>query len=184
MTIARVFPRKTKATPTDVLAFVGDPPTILMPNDPLWNADEIHISCTFTFDLLDAEYLAKQWECFGVPVKIGGPAFDDPGGEFFPGMYLGDGYIITSRGCNNKCWHCDVWKRIKGLQEYPVKDGWILQDDNILACSESHIKAVFEMLNKQKHRPVFSGGLEAKLLKPWHVDLLQKAKPQEMFFCL
>ncbi len=182
MTIARVFPRKTKATPTDALAFVGEPPQMLPANDPFWKAEEIHVSCTFTYDRKDAEYLAYQWGVFGKSVKIGGPAYDDPGGEFIPNRYLGDGYVITSRGCPNKCGHCDVWRRINGLQEYPIKDGWILQDDNILACSESHIRTVFEMLGRQKHRPVLSGGLEPKLLKSWHIELFLKVKPQEMFF--
>jgi hypothetical protein len=175
--IARVFPRITKATPHDELCFYDIPPMLCLPE-----IDEVHVSCTFTFDIPTAEYFAEQWRCMGIPVKVGGPAYDDPGGEFMPGMYLGDGYIITSRGCKNHCWHCDVWKRIKGLQEYPIKDGWILQDDNILACSESHIRAVFEMLGRQKHMPVLSGGLEAKLLKPWHIELLQQVKPKEMFF--
>ena len=57
-----------------------------------------------------------------------------------------------------------------------------MQDDNLLACSESHIRAVFEMLKRQPQRPSFPGGLEAKILKPWHVDLLAEAKPKEMFF--
>lgn len=182
MKIARVFPRRTKATPHDSLAFVGEPPTLLPKNDPLWEVSEIHVSCTFTFDKSYAEYLAEQWEIFGVPVIIGGPAYDDPGDEFVTGLYLDDPYVITSRGCPNHCFHCDVWRRIIGLQEYPIKNGWILQDDNILACSEKHIRAVFDMLGRQKHGPVLSGGLEAKLLKPWHVELLQKVKPQEMFF--
>ena len=101
LTIARVFPRKTKATPNDVLAFVGMPPMILPEDDPLRGVDEIHVSCTFTFDKPYAEHLAEQWTACGVPVKIGGPAYDDPGSEFVPRMYLKDGYIITSRGCKN-----------------------------------------------------------------------------------
>lgn len=155
---------------------------MILRDDPLRLVEEVHISVTFTFDKPEAEYFAEQWQGLDVPVKIGGPAYDDPGGEFVTGKYLDDPYVITSRGCPNKCWHCDVWKRNGTLKEYPIKNGYILQDDNILACSESHIKAVFEMLGRQKHRPVFSGGLEAKLLKPWHVGLLVQVKPQEMFF--
>ena len=42
----RVFPRQTAMTPTDELAFVGDPPL------SLWrpSADEVHVSVTFTWD--------------------------------------------------------------------------------------------------------------------------------------
>jgi hypothetical protein len=39
--LIRVFPRKTKATPDDALAYFGPP-------DQLAEADEIHVSVTFT----------------------------------------------------------------------------------------------------------------------------------------
>ena len=55
-------------------------------------------------------------------------------------------------------------------------------DDNLLACSETHIRKVFDMLKDQPERPVFTGGLEAKLLKPWHVDLLREVKAARMYF--
>jgi len=177
MKIARVFPRITKATPHDELCFYDIPPILCLPE-----IDEVHISVTFTFDISKAEYFAEQWRYVGVPVKVGGPAYDDPGSEFIPGRYLKEGFTITSRGCPNHCWFCSVWKRAGTLRELPIKDGWIIQDDNFLACSESHIREVFEMLKRQKNRPNFSGGLEAKLLKPWHIELLHSAKPQEMFF--
>ena len=35
---------------------------------------------------------------------------------------------------------------------------------------------------RQKRKAEFSGGLEAKLLKPWHVELLADLKPKQMFF--
>ncbi len=178
MKIARVFPRKTAATPTDELAFINCPPMMGMPE-----FDEIHISVAFTYDLPIAEWLFKQWEMVGVPVKIGGPAFNEQGGNFVPGMYLKKGYVITSRGCPNRCWFCAVPKR-EGykLRELPITQGWNILDDNILACSESHIRAVFEMLKKQPEKPVFTGGLEARLLKPWHVDLLREAGTKRMYF--
>lgn len=84
MKIARVFPRKTNATPQDELAFFGTPPLLLLPE-----IDEVHVSVTFTYDKQIAEDLAEEWRLAGVPVKIGGPAYDDPAdGEFIPGMYL------------------------------------------------------------------------------------------------
>jgi hypothetical protein len=53
--IVRVFPRRTSLTPDDALAFVGDP--------PLWRpeADEVHVSCTFTWDIPEAKRLAEAW---------------------------------------------------------------------------------------------------------------------------
>ncbi|MBB6219020.1 radical SAM superfamily enzyme YgiQ (UPF0313 family) [Anaerosolibacter carboniphilus] len=178
MNIARVFPRKTKATPIDPLVFFDGPPMLALPE-----IDEVHISVTFTYDMEKAERLAYQWERIGVPVKIGGPAIGKPAGEFTPGLYLKEGYTITSRGCPNHCWFCQVPKRQGGIKECHIHEGNNILDDNILACSEEHIRKVFEMLKKQKYgRPIFSGGLEAKILKNWHVDLLREVKPKQMFF--
>jgi hypothetical protein len=175
--IARVFPRQTNASPDDGLAFFDAPPRRLPP------LDEVHVSVTFSYDMERAEKLAEAWTKTGAPVRMGGPAFNEPGGDFVPGRYLRKGYVITSRGCNNRCWFCQVPKR-EGyrLRELPVTEGWIVLDDNLLACSESHIRAVFAMLRRQPERPVFTGGLEAKLLRPWHVDLLRESRTQR-FYC-
>lgn len=181
MAIIRVFPRRTKATPDDEYAFVGDPGLFVPP------ADEIHVSCAFTEDLPEAERLAKSWSRYGLPVKIGGPAIGEAGGDFVPGKYLKHGYVITSRGCPNRCWFCSVWKREgKKIRELPITEGWNLQDDNILACSDGHIKAVFEMLQKSakkyRQRIEFTGGLEAARLKPWHITELAKMSVSQLFF--
>jgi hypothetical protein len=181
MKIARVFPRKTEQTPDDALVFFTEPPRYGY-EKVYESLDEIHISCTFTYDCKTAEWLCKQWESLGIPVKIGGPAYDNYTKEFIPGMYLKRGCTITSVGCHNKCWFCSVWKRAGDLKELEIKDGWIIQDDNFLLCSENHKKAVIEMLKKQKHRPEFRGGLEAKLLTRADVELIQSANPKSMYF--
>lgn len=174
--IARVFARKTKATPVDEYAFY-DEPGLFMPD----NIKEVHVSCTFTDDLPKAEYLARSWQRLGLPVKVGGVAYADKGGEFIPGMYLKHGYVITSRGCNNKCWFCSAWKNEGELRELEVKDGWNLLDNNILQCSEDHIKTVFDMFKRQPKPIILSGGIEAKLLKRWHVELLSQIKLTNLF---
>lgn len=97
-------------------------------------------------------------------------------------MYIKHPYVITSRGCPNKCWFCDVWKREGDIRELAIKDGSNILDSNLLACSESHIKKVFEMLDRQPERPQFTGGLEAARLKDWHVKLLRVSKTDQMFF--
>ena len=98
-------------------------------------------------------------------------------------MYLAQGYVITSRGCPNRCWFCSVWKREgQAVIELPIADGWNLLDDNLLACSESHIYAVFTMLRRQHHRTYLTGGLESARLQSWHVDLLANLKPKRMYF--
>ena len=176
MQIARVFPRRTKATPDDALAFTGPPPKELP------DIDEIHVSVTFSYDMNKAEQLAEAWRPVGVPVKMGGPAFNLPGGDFEPGLYLKRGYLITSRGCDNACWYCSVPKREGGLRELPICEGHNVLDDNLMACSERHIRAVFDMLKRQKERPLLTGGLEARLLRAWHVDLIREARVKRMYF--
>jgi len=190
--IIRVFPRRTKATPDDALAFTGSPTKEFLQNLDNENIDilfaqankrkEVHISTVFTYDIPKAEQLAEDWHKAGLTVKIGGPAFNTPGGNFTPGLYLKEGYVITSRGCNRKCWFCSAWRRESGLRELPIQNGHIVNDDNILACSEKHIRAVFDMLSRQEKRPIFAGGLDSRLLSEWHVDLLREARTERMYF--
>lgn len=173
--IIRVFPRKTKATPDEDVRIMTTPSLFD-------EADEIHISVAFTWDLKWASWAEKQWSCVA-PVKVGGPALNEPGGDFVPGMYMRKGYVITSRGCPNRCWFCAVPKREGGvIRELPVRDGWILTDDNLLACSDRHIDEVFAMLRRQPHPPQFVGGLEAKLLTGGMAVRLKELKPDTMFF--
>lgn len=175
--IIRVFVRRTAATPDDPLAYVGGPTFDA-------EADEIHVSAVFTWDLPEADRLAKEWERVA-PVKIGGPATGMRGEEFTPGLYMKRGYTITSRGCPNRCWFCSVWKRDGTIRELPIVPGWRLNDDNLLACSEPHIRAVFAMLQAKRaagHKIEIVGGLEAARLQPYHVDLLAALKPYQVFF--
>ena len=170
----RVFPSRTNATPDDDLVFFDGPP--LFPID-----DEVSVSCTFTWDKPRAEFLANQWDAQGYSVKIGGPAYGDWGKEFVPGLFLKHGYVITSRGCNNKCWFCPVWRNEGPTRELLIANGWIIQDNNILQCSKDHITSVCAMLAKQPKRARFTGGLEAARLKDWHVDLLAQLNPEIVF---
>ena len=176
MQIARVFPRKTNATPDDSLAFTTPPPKVLP------DIDEVHVSVTFSYDKGKAEQLAEKWAKTGLPVKIGGAAYNSPSGDFIPGLYLRKGYVITSRGCNNSCWFCKVPQREGSLRELPITEGFNVLDDNLLGCSENHIRAVFDMLKMQSEKPIFTGGMEAKLLKDWHVDLLRESKTKRIYF--
>jgi len=135
--------------------------------------DEIHISVAFTWDIPKAEWLREQWEHIA-PVKIGGPAIDgEPRDGFKAGMYLRRGVTITSRGCPNKCPWCFVNCDLIELDDFP--EGNIIQDNNILACSKSHLDRVFQMLSKQKGID-FRGGLDSRFLKDWHVEALRGLK--------
>lgn len=177
--VARVFPRKTKATPTDSLAFTGPLPREIRKTGGA--IDEVHVSVTFTYDIPKAERLAASWRRLGVPVRMGGPAFGDRNGGFVPGLYVKPGITFTSRGCPNKCWFCSVWKDCIGFRELEIKDGWNICDDNILAASEPHFRAVCGMLKRQPERPVFTGGIEAKILKPWQAELLKEIKTKRLY---
>lgn len=150
--VARVFPRRTSMTPDDDDAFVGKP--------PLWVKrgmyDKVHISVTFTWDRCETDRLYQAWRPIAA-VQIGGPAYTSPADGFTPGMYLRKGVTITSRGCNNMCWYCQVPEREGRLRELPVVPGNIVQDNNLPACSPEHLERAFAMLQTQ-HRIEFPGG--------------------------
>jgi hypothetical protein len=175
MRIARVFPRRTSASPSDALAFFG-PPSMFD------EADEIRVSCTWTWDRPRAEMLAKEWRVVSGNVLLGGPAYDDPGEEFTPGKYLKPGLVFTSRGCPNKCWFCYTPKREGGIRQLEIKDGYNVLDSNLLACADDHIKKVFSMLARQPERPRFTGGIDSELVKPWIAREIVKLKPSSAFF--
>jgi hypothetical protein len=176
MKIIRVFPRRTSYTPDDDLVFIGRAP-LTHPE-----ADEVHVSCVFTWDKDIAEDLAADWAQYYSNVKIGGPAYDDLGRDFVPGRYLKHGEVITSRGCPNKCSYCFVPKREGVLRTLPIVDGYDILDNNLLACPSQHIERVLWMMRRQKKKPMFRGGLDARLLKEWFVTALADIGLGQAFF--
>ncbi len=174
----RVFPHKTKWTPTDEMAFFGEPP-LFRPED---RSIPVRISVTFTWHKHEAERIAGSWAHYYDDVQIGGPAYNDPGGEFIPGRFMKEGCTITSRGCPKKCGWCVVPMREGAVRELPIKPGWIVQDNNLLACSENHLRAVFDMLREQNRAIFFNGGLDKHYLKDWHRELFDSIKLGELWF--
>jgi hypothetical protein len=174
----RVFPARNQWTPTDDLAFFT-PPGWFLPFPP---DIPVYVSCTFTWQMRRAEWLFEEWRARYPNTKLGGPAYGDPGGEFTPGMFLKEGCTITSRGCPKRCGWCVVPKREGAVRELPITPGWIVQDNNLLACSELHIRAVFDMLREQNRRAYFNGGLDKHFLKPWHRELFDSIKLGELWF--
>jgi len=169
--ILRVFPRRTKATPDDRMVFIGEPPLLRPPESEV---EEIHVSCVFTWDKDRCRNLAASWakQYPGVRVRVGGPGFGAGGGSFEPGLYLKEGYTITTRGCPNHCWFCLVPKREGPLWQLIIKPGWDILDNNLLAASRPHIKGVMDMLGEQPKAARFSGGIDARLVQPWWAKLV------------
>ena len=173
--IIRVFPTRTSYTPDDEYAFVGMPP-LLIPEH-----DEIHISCTFSWDRKYAEELAFQWEGrTNKPVKLGGVAFNSPVEGFTQGLYIKRNIIFTTRGCNNHCPWCCVPDLEGKLVELPIVQGNIIQDNNFLQASKQHKDKVFDMLKTQRSI-CFRGGLEADLIDDHFADAVQNLRIKELW---
>ena len=178
----RVFARKTKYTPTDDRAFYGPPPLSVL--SEYKNDYPIAVSACFTWDKKRAESLARAWSLHFKDVHIGGPAYGDPGSQFIAGVFIKKGITFTSRGCPKHCPWCLVFEREGPLREYFIEPGHIIQDNNLLACSQKHIKKVFIMLAKQRRGIAFRGGLDIDYLEPWHVELFKKIKIAKCGLCV
>jgi hypothetical protein len=169
--IARVFPRKTNYSPTDEHAFFG-PPDLFTPR-----YDKIRISVAFTWDIPRAVELANAWRSLG-EIQIGGPGVDgESEEEFTPGLYLTPGKIVTSRGCPNRCSWCFIHQQLKELH---IHEGNDIIDNNVLACSEEHLDALFAMLRSQRQIR-FSGGLEAARITPRIVERFRGVRIADLF---
>ncbi len=175
----RVFPRSTKWTPSDEMAFIGDPTLPGMrPTNP---ETPVLVSCTFSWDLAEAKRLVASWRRFYRDVRLGGPALGDPGSRFVPGLFIKPGVTFTSRGCPKRCPWCLVWRREGQIRTLPILPGRIIQDNNLLGCPRRHVEVVFDMLSDQ-HRVVFSGGLDTELFADWHRELLESVRYEELWF--
>ncbi len=173
MKLIRVFPRHTSLTPNDNLVFVGDPPL----DRP--QADEVHVSCTFTWDKKRAEYLKDSWGQYYL-TRLGGPAYDDPSDGFVQGRYLRSDVTFTSRGCNHQCPWCLVWRREGKWRPLSIQPGRILQDNNVLQGSTVHLNLVWDMLRTQ-HQVELTGGLEARLVTTDIADIIRGLRIKQLF---
>lgn len=89
---------------------------------------------------------------------------------------------FTTRGCVNQCAFCSVPK-IEGdfeqLREW--KPAPVICDNNLLAATRDHFYKVIESLKPFPYAD-FNQGLEARRLRPYHVDLLQTLKAVKVRF--
>lgn len=144
--------------------------------------DDVLISVVFTWDKPLAESMGNYYRSIGAKVQIGGPAYDDPGGEFCPGRFNAPGVVISHRGCVRNCKWCYVPKRegqkIRHLAT--IHPGNILQDNNILACNREHKEKVWSMLRKQRAVSL-RGGLDARLLKDEDIENIRSLRLYDLF---
>ena len=176
--IMRIFPRRTSHTPDDDFVAIGEP-GLFIPN----GIDEVHVSCVFDWDKAGCIKLGNCWRerLRGIPVLVGGPAFESPCDDFVPGRYAKIGITYTTRGCDMGCDFCLVGKREGRFREISeICPGNIIQDNNILLASENHLRRVFDMLAEQRAIK-FSGGLDTRLLTQWHVDEFAKLRIAELW---
>lgn len=173
--VIRVFPRKTNMVPNDSYSFVGNP--------PLWRpeADEIHVSVTFTWDVKEGKRLREAWAQYYPRVLIGGPAMRSKPNNFTPGFYVKHGITFTSRGCNNNCPWCLVPELEGKLYTIPIMPGYIIQDNNLLQCPASHRQNVFQMLSSQRKAANFLGGLDARLITDEIAEELRGLRIHQVF---
>lgn len=175
MKVLRVFPQKTSYTPDDDMVLIGYPPQVLPEHD------EIHISCTFSWDKEFCEFLKTLYQKkTNKKVLIGGVAYGSKADDFIQGMYIKQNIIFTSRGCNNNCKFCGVPKREGKLKPLKICDGNIIQDNNFLQCPKSHKEEVFSMLKNQKGIK-FKGGLQASLIDNHFLYGIEKLKMSELW---
>jgi len=179
MRVARIFPSKTKFSPSDPDAYFKHPQL----NTPHY--DFALISVAFTWDIPKAEELAIQWRKHAEVVKIGGPAITGESRESFKaGKFLKSGVTITSRGCGKVGWgpgYCKNCRVSKGLIEFDdFPEGNIIQDNNFLQCSDTHIGKVLSMLETQR-RIKFAGGLDKYLITKRFVSAIKDLSIEEIF---
>ena len=144
--------------------------------------NEIHISITFTWDLPKVEQLKREWNLYG-KVKIGGPALNSFANSFKPKMYVKEGCVFTSRGCIRNCPWCFVPKREGKIRELSIQEGNIIMDNNLLACSKSHIRKVIQMLKTQRQIS-FNQGLDSRLMTDEFVEDIRGLRIKDIWMAM
>jgi hypothetical protein len=148
----------------------------------------LYLSIPFTWLLPEAEEMARSHHG---PVIAGGPAV-----KLIPITWAKTPDLVpydvlafhnpcatfTSRGCPNHCPFCAVPIIEPIFQEYLVwKPAPLVCDNNLLACSKRHFRAVIKSL-LQFPFVDFNQGLEATCLTEWHVNEFKMLRHVRMRF--
>ncbi|KKM70690.1 hypothetical protein LCGC14_1438180 [marine sediment metagenome] len=143
----------------------------------------VSVSCCFTWDLRLSERLVKEYRDAypDARVSLGGPVFGLRSNSFEPGRFVREGVTFTSRGCPNNCPWCVVPGREGELRLLPITSGYIVNDNNLLACPRPHIESVVKMLRTQRNPAKLAGGIQASLVKDWHGELFRSIRISEIF---
>lgn len=156
------------------------------------DGDTAFVSVPFTWNLPTVWSRCVALKQEGYKVRAGGPAVNlIP--EYLAGVAQIGGEVdalprhnpeatFTSLGCIRHCSFCAVAKTEGDLKEKQI---WIPRrivcDNNILACSMSHYDKVMDSLKPISYVD-FNQGLDARLLKPHHIDRLKELdKPMLRF---
>lgn len=148
------------------------------------NDGAVYLSIPFTWNLPEAYSRCVWYHQLGYEVYAGGPAVSlmpaylsgmaNIGGEMDALRRHNPDATFTSRGCIRKCKFCAVPK-IEGelleLSDWEPRP--IVCDNNLLACSRKHFDAVVDRLKPVKAID-FNQGLDARLLKEYHIGRLQE----------
>lgn len=143
------------------------------------------MSVPFTWNLPEAYSRAVWRRQEGYHIKAGGPAvLLMP--DYLSDVAVCNGFELpalqrhnseatfTSRGCIRSCEFCAVPKIEGDLVEL---SGWepkpIVCDNNLLACSRKHFDSVIDRLKPLKNID-FNQGLDARLLKPYHLERIRE----------
>ena len=140
------------------------------------------VSVPFTWDLPETWSRCVFLKALGYAVRAGGPAVNlmsdyladvaEIGGEVDALSHHNPNAVFTSRGCPNRCEFCAVPIIEGDLREM---GSWepkpIVCDNNLLACSRTHVNKVLDSL-KGVEGVDFNQGLDARLLTKYHADRL------------
>lgn len=141
-----------------------------------------YVSVPFTWELPQAYSRCAFLEAEGYKVRAGGPAVDlmpdyladvaQIGGSVNALPHHNPMATVTMRGCIRKCGFCAVPLIEGDLVELPKWEPKpIVQDNNLLACSDAHFDRVIDSLKPMKGVD-FNSGLDARLLTKYHAERL------------